>query len=151
MGSWSLRHLAFRRVWTRLGWILSAMGVFAFAITLLVLGIQLPELTRIDDRQLREGLLHALQQLLPYVTSFATIGIIWLNHHAKPSTSSLCFVMRPPIDLICLRSLVLFGCQAHAEGILERLRNGSMPCDGACSKVCRWDPTKTDAQYARLR
>jgi uncharacterized membrane protein len=57
-------------------------GGFAFAITLLVLGIQVPELKGIDDRQLREGLLQALQQLLPYVTSFATIGIIWLNHHA---------------------------------------------------------------------
>ena len=57
-------------------------GVFAFAITLLVLGIQVPELKSIDDQQLREGLLQALQQLLPYVTSFATIGIIWLNHHA---------------------------------------------------------------------
>src|SRR5215472_11916922 len=57
-------------------------GVFAFAITLLVLGVQVPELNTVDDQQLREGLLQALQQLLPYVTSFATIGIIWLNHHA---------------------------------------------------------------------
>ena len=57
-------------------------GVFAFAITLRVLGMQVPDLKSIDDRQLRERLLQALQQLLPYVTSFATIGIIWLNHHA---------------------------------------------------------------------
>jgi len=57
-------------------------GVFAFAITLLVLGIQVPDLKSVDDRQLRERLLQALQQLLPYVTSFATIGIIWLNHRA---------------------------------------------------------------------
>ena len=57
-------------------------GVFAFAITLLVLGIQVPELKSIDDRHLREGLLQALPQLLPYVISFANIGIIWLNHHA---------------------------------------------------------------------
>src|SRR5215472_14504174 len=57
-------------------------GVFAFAITLLVLGFQVPDLKSVDDRQLRERLLQALQQLLPYVTSFATIGIIWLNHHA---------------------------------------------------------------------
>ena len=57
-------------------------GVFAFAITLRVLGMQVPDLKSIDDRQLRERLLQALQQLLPYVTSFATIGIIWLNHRA---------------------------------------------------------------------
>jgi uncharacterized membrane protein len=57
-------------------------GVFAFAITLLVLGVPIPELAHADDQQLRYGLIKALQQLVPYVTSFATIGIIWLNHHA---------------------------------------------------------------------
>lgn len=57
-------------------------GVFAFAITLLVLGVPIPELQHADDRQLRYGLIKAVQQLVPYLTSFATIGIIWLNHHA---------------------------------------------------------------------
>jgi uncharacterized membrane protein len=57
-------------------------GVFAFAITLLVLGIPIPNLARVDDQQLRSGLIRALHQLVPYITSFATIGIIWLNHHA---------------------------------------------------------------------
>jgi TMEM175 potassium channel family protein len=57
-------------------------GVFAFSITLLVLGIPIPNLARIEDQQLRSGLINALHQLIPYITSFATIGIIWLNHHA---------------------------------------------------------------------
>jgi uncharacterized membrane protein len=56
-------------------------GVFAFAITLLVLGIQVPELRGGGDLELRHALIHSLSQLVPYVTSFATIGIIWLNHH----------------------------------------------------------------------
>ena len=56
-------------------------GVFAFAITLLVLGIPMPELKTPDDLALRHALLHSLGQLVPYVTSFATVGIIWLNHH----------------------------------------------------------------------
>lgn len=56
-------------------------GVFAFAITLLVLGVPIPELQHADDQQLRYGLIKALQALVPYLTSFATIGIIWLNHH----------------------------------------------------------------------
>jgi len=55
--------------------------VFAFAITLLVLGIQVPELRGGGDLKLRHALIHSLSQLVPYVTSFATIGIIWLNHH----------------------------------------------------------------------
>ena len=57
-------------------------GVFAFAITLLVLGIQIPDLKTGSNQELREALIRALPQLVPYVTSFATIGIIWLNHHA---------------------------------------------------------------------
>lgn len=57
-------------------------GVFAFAITLLVLGIQIPDLKTGSDQELRETLIRSLPQLVPYITSFATIGIIWLNHHA---------------------------------------------------------------------
>lgn len=56
-------------------------GVFAFAITLLVLGFQVPNLDSADDRSLLKALLSQLPQLIPYITSFATIGIIWLNHH----------------------------------------------------------------------
>lgn len=57
-------------------------GVFGFAITLLVLGVQVPSLKTVNDAELRIALFQALSQLVPYVTSFATIGIIWLNHHA---------------------------------------------------------------------
>jgi uncharacterized membrane protein len=57
-------------------------GVFAFAITLLVLSIPIPDIKSADDGLLTAALLRAIPQLIPYVTSFATIGIIWLNHHA---------------------------------------------------------------------
>ncbi len=55
-------------------------GVFAIAITLLVLDLKVP-------RDLPPGttLLHALLAQWPsyvaFVTSFATIGIMWINHH----------------------------------------------------------------------
>jgi uncharacterized membrane protein len=57
-------------------------GVFAFAITLLVLGFQVPDLRVADEPSLRKALFQQFPQAIPYVTSFATIGIIWLNHHA---------------------------------------------------------------------
>jgi uncharacterized membrane protein len=57
-------------------------GVFAFAITLLVLGVPVPALKTGSNEELRQALIRALPQLGPYITSFATIGIIWLNHHA---------------------------------------------------------------------
>jgi uncharacterized membrane protein len=55
-------------------------GVFAIAITLLVLDIHVPEPGSTND------LGHALATQWPsyaaYVVSFLTIGIIWINHHA---------------------------------------------------------------------
>ena len=55
-------------------------GVFAVAITLLVLGIQVPRGV-LDDNMLRHALLEQGITLLAFVTSFATIGIMWINHH----------------------------------------------------------------------
>ncbi len=59
-------------------------GVFAVAITLLVLNIQPPPIA--DTGSFADGLLrgYILQQwpmLLAFVTSFATIGVMWINHH----------------------------------------------------------------------
>jgi uncharacterized membrane protein len=55
-------------------------GVIAVAITLLILNITVP-----DPHSLKGTLAHALldkwQYYLAYVTSFITIGIIWINHH----------------------------------------------------------------------
>ncbi|GAC1359346.1 MAG: TMEM175 family protein [Ktedonobacteraceae bacterium] len=58
-------------------------GVFAVAITLLVLNIQAPPP---HDPLLQDGkLLSFLGSLAPtylaFVTSFATIGVMWVNHH----------------------------------------------------------------------
>jgi uncharacterized membrane protein len=54
-------------------------GVFAIAITLLVIEIRPPELHE------GERLAHALWAQWPsyvaYLVSFLTIGVIWLNHH----------------------------------------------------------------------
>jgi uncharacterized membrane protein len=55
-------------------------GVLAVAITLLVLDIKVP------DPGATSHLGHALGKMWPtyaaYITSFITIGIIWINHHA---------------------------------------------------------------------
>ncbi len=61
-------------------------GVFAVAITLLVLniripGIDLPPSKLPDDTNLWQALLNEWPMLAAYVTSFATIGVMWLNHH----------------------------------------------------------------------
>jgi uncharacterized membrane protein len=51
-------------------------GVFAIAATLLVL-----EFKAAAGPHLGERLLHLWPSYLAYVTSFVTIGIIWMNHH----------------------------------------------------------------------
>lgn len=52
-------------------------GVFAVAITLLILNIQVPPV--------KDGLLHGMLATWPvylgYVTSFLVIGLFWANHH----------------------------------------------------------------------
>jgi len=55
-------------------------GVFAVAITLLVLNIQAPP-NALGDGELRDFLLSKGPTYLAFVTSFATVGIMWINHH----------------------------------------------------------------------
>jgi uncharacterized membrane protein len=58
-------------------------SVYAFAITLLILGIVLPEFKNPpSERELAHALLRLWPNLLAYVLSFAVIGIMWQNHHA---------------------------------------------------------------------
>ena len=53
-------------------------GVFAIAATLLILEIKAPHGAGSD---LGRALLAEWPSLMAFVTSFATIGIMWLNHH----------------------------------------------------------------------
>jgi uncharacterized membrane protein len=53
-------------------------GVFAIAVTLLVLNLQVPAS---DLRHLWHGIAHQWPAYLGYATSFVTVGAIWLTHH----------------------------------------------------------------------
>jgi uncharacterized membrane protein len=54
-----------------------ADGVFAIAITLLVLEIRIPD----PGEDLGQALLRQWPSFAAYVTSFLTIGVIWVSHH----------------------------------------------------------------------
>jgi uncharacterized membrane protein len=61
-------------------------GVFAVAITLLVLniripGIDLPPSQLPIDARFWQALFNEWPMLAAYGTSFATIGVMWINHH----------------------------------------------------------------------
>ena len=53
-------------------------GVFAIAVTLLVLDLKAPEHA---PGQLLEGLIRQWPAYLGYVASFCYVAVIWLNHH----------------------------------------------------------------------
>ncbi|MCU1395783.1 MAG: hypothetical protein JWM34_4211 [Ilumatobacteraceae bacterium] len=55
-------------------------GVFAIAITLLVLEVKVPEVEH--GHGLARAMLHLWPSYAAYAVSFATIGIMWVNHHA---------------------------------------------------------------------
>lgn len=55
-------------------------GVFAIAITLLVLEVKVPEVE--GGHGLTKALLHQWPSYVAYAVSFLTIGIMWINHHA---------------------------------------------------------------------
>lgn len=59
-------------------------GVFAVAITLLVLNIKIPGSDSLGNHDLWYALSHEWPSLIAYLTSFATIGIIWTIplHHS---------------------------------------------------------------------
>jgi uncharacterized membrane protein len=78
-------------------------GVFAIAITLLVLEIKVPgELP--EGAHLSEALGQQWPSYLAFVTSFATIGIMWLNHHRMFS-----YITRVDHTLLLLNGLLLLG------------------------------------------
>ena len=58
-------------------------GVFAVAVTLLVLDIKIPVLDQLPKghQTLAEGLLDQWPAYLAYFTSFLTILVMWINHH----------------------------------------------------------------------
>jgi TMEM175 potassium channel family protein len=85
-------------------------GVFAFAITLLVLGFAVPmhgELKWTTDADLLRELLKLWPNLIAYALSFGVIGIMWQNHHAVFRTVARVDRFTVFLNLTLLSSTVL--------------------------------------------
>ena len=78
-------------------------GVFAVAITLLALDLKVPH-DMADGRSLGRALLAQWPSYLAFVTSFATIGIMWINHHRL-----FTHIRRTDNTLLVLNGLLLLG------------------------------------------
>ena len=76
-------------------------GVFAIAITLLILEVRVEQS---PGESLAEALHHALPEIGAFIASFLQIGIMWANHHAL-------FRLVDRVDqLLLLFNLLLLGC-----------------------------------------
>ena len=80
-------------------------GVFAIAITLLILEIHIPSSVSSASTNLEQAraLVEIWPQYLVYAASFVTIGIMWFNHHA------LCDRVRTISYGVIVTNLVLLG------------------------------------------
>jgi uncharacterized membrane protein len=58
-------------------------GVFAIAITLLALDLRVPHLEHVTAGNLAHAILHEWPAYFAFTLSFATILIMWINHHAR--------------------------------------------------------------------
>jgi uncharacterized membrane protein len=98
-------------------------GVFAIAITLLVLTIAQPGAS--DYGNLRHALLQRWPSLAAYAVSFVVIGIMWVNHHTV--FSQLQRVDRGLFywNLLLLMSIVFIPYPTEVFGEALRLHEGA--------------------------
>src|SRR5215472_13584102 len=78
-------------------------GVFAIAITLLILDIKVPHASE-SGLGLGTLLLRQWPSYVAFLASFATIGIMWINHHRL-----FTHIVRSSHALLLLNSLLLLG------------------------------------------
>jgi uncharacterized membrane protein len=56
-------------------------GVFAIAVTLLVLNIKIPDANSLDGDGLTRALLGMVPHVLTFVFTFIVVGVFWVGHH----------------------------------------------------------------------
>jgi uncharacterized membrane protein len=101
-------------------------GVFAIAITLLVLDLAVPARDHVRSGELTSALAHQWPSYFAYLVSFLVIGIIWVNHHTmfgkvnlvdRPvlfaNLALLLFVSALPFPTRLLAEYLTAGTDAH--------------------------------------
>lgn len=101
-------------------------GVFAFAITLLVLGVVLPALHSPTDAELTSALLHLLPNVIAYALSFAVIGIMWQNHHALFRMIARVDRMTVFLNLLLLSATVFIPFATSTLGTYPTMRASTL-------------------------
>jgi uncharacterized membrane protein len=92
-------------------------GVFAIAITLLVLDLAVPARAQVRSGGLGSALAHQWPSYFAYLVSFLVIGIIWVNHHTMFSKVRLVdrLVLFANLALLLVVSALPFPTRLLAE------------------------------------
>jgi uncharacterized membrane protein len=117
-------------------------GVFAIAITLLVLTIAVPDPHHIAPGGLAKALGHQWPSYVAYVVSFLTIGIIWVNHHA--TFSHITRVDRPLLFINLLLLMTVSFIPFPTSLVSQYIRDGADARVAALVYAC----TMTAMAYA---
>jgi uncharacterized membrane protein len=103
-------------------------GVFAIAITLLVIELDLPDT---KEGSVWHGLVHEWPQFAAYLTSFFIIGIMWANHHSMFRS-----IVRSDRVLLFLNLLLLLWTTLlpfPTRLVAEHLRDGGTNAEQAAA------------------
>src|SRR5580765_4457136 len=95
-------------------------GVYAFALTLLVLDLKVPEIAGITNPELRTDLVQQLPNFFAYVIGFSVVAFFWMNHHRIFQSIKSCNQRALVLNLVHLLfiSLTPYGASliGHYEG-----------------------------------
>lgn len=98
-------------------------GVFAIAMTLLVLNIQLPEIPENDAiRQMPQALTNIWPHVFAYGLSFILLAIFWVVHHRQFQTIKRADEGLLWINIFCLMFIVLIPFTASLHGMYENVQ-----------------------------
>lgn len=152
-------------------------GVFAIAITLLVLGIDVPKASVLgSDGSLSSALVQLWPHYLAFVTSFATILAMWVNHHRIftfvlksdhfflywnglllmivtfmpfPTTVLAEYFLHPEAKVAgALFAGTLFAIALVFKGLWHCIKERKAPCGGSRPGGCRSNHTSVQVRAA---
>src|SRR5437867_9045135 len=93
-------------------------GVFAIAITLLILEIRVPH----GEQGLWDELLALWPSYIAFLMSFVVILIMWVNHHELLRSEEHTSELQSPYDLVCRLLLEKKNNSRHSESGSPHLR-----------------------------
>lgn len=95
-------------------------GVYAFALTLLVLDLKVPEIAGIANPELRTDLVEQLPNFFAYIIGFTVVAYFWTNHHRVFQSITSCNQRALVLNLVHLLFIALtpYGASliGHYEG-----------------------------------